>query len=332
MTTATRKRRWAPSAVTRELIFNIVVFVAVVTLCGAYLAIAVYRWNPLEKTSTVTMKLSDTNLILDGTGVFVNGVRVGAVSNVDLTPAGASVRLTYPADVKIPVDTPLQIGLQSALGEPYLNFMPSATAGPFLRDGDTVAARNIAEPESIPGIFDQMQNMLAVVAVDPLADLLRTAWEALEGTDEATGRISDGTRLIAGVLASRTPQVRAMFTATQRYNENLVWAMGAVPKFVDSWALILSNYSEVLRGAGVLVNKGHLYENLSGALDPLLQRLTDYLEKILPPTMDALGPIMPIVTALNQTIPQINLSEFLSDALQLFGAGDGVRVVVSPVK
>ena len=42
----------------------------------------------------------------------------------------------------------------------------------------------------------------------------------------------------------------------------------------------------------------------------------------MPPTMEALGPIMPIVTALNQTLPQINLSEFLSDALQLFGAGE----------
>ncbi|GED98733.1 MlaD family protein [Gordonia crocea] len=320
------------SPVTRELIFNVVVFVTVVSVCAVYLAVAVYRWNPLEKTSTVSMAVRDTNLILDGTGVFVSGVRVGRVSQVELTPDGATVRLTYPADLKIPVNTPLQIGMQSALGEPFLNFTPTATAGPYLRDGDVVAVRNIAEPESIPGIFDQMQNMMAVVAVDPLAKVLRTAWIALEGTDEAAGRISDGTRLIAGILASRTPQIRAMFEATQRYNQNLVWAVGSVPKFLESWSKIFGNYTYVLHGAGVLVNQGHLYENLSGVVDPFLQRLTVYLEKILPPTMDALGPIMPVITALNQTIPQINLSEFLSDALQLFGAGNGMRVVVTPVK
>lgn len=70
----------------RELLFNVVVFVTVVALCGAYLAVSVYRWNPFEKTTTVTMKVSNTNLILDRTGVFLSGVRVGSVSAVDLTP------------------------------------------------------------------------------------------------------------------------------------------------------------------------------------------------------------------------------------------------------
>ncbi|MFT4201703.1 MlaD family protein [Gordonia sp. (in: high G+C Gram-positive bacteria)] len=318
------------SKVNRELLFNIITFVTVVAVCGAYLAISVYRWHPFEKTSTVSMKLKDTNLILDKTGVFLSGVRVGEVSDVDITPEGATVKMTYPASTKIPSTTSLSIGMQSALGEPYINFEPTSTSGPYLRDGDTVAADKVAEPESIPGMFDHFQDMMSVVAVDPLAGLLRESWEALDGTDEAMGRLSDGSRLIAGVLASRTPQIRSMFSATQRYNQNLMWAMGAVPTFLDSWSKILWNYGDVLNGVGALVNKGQLAENLK-VLNPFLSKLTDYLVKILPPTMDALGPIMPIVTALNQTIPQINLSEFLSDAMQLFGAGNGMRVVVSPV-
>lgn len=111
----------------------------------------------------------------------------------------------------------------------------------------------------------------------------------------------------------------------------MAWAVGAVPPFIDSLAKILSAYTGTLGGVGVLVNKGGLYENLHQTIDPLLVKLNKYLAEILPPTMDALGPIMPIVTALEQTIPQINISEFLSDALQLFGAGNGMRVVVSPV-
>ncbi|GAA3048981.1 hypothetical protein GCM10010528_30170 [Gordonia defluvii] len=325
--------RWTVSPVTRELIFNIITFVTVVALCGAYLAVFVYRWNPFEKTSTVTMNVRDTNLILDKTGVFVSGVRIGAVSAVDLTPEGASVKLTYPTTMKIPVNTPLEIGMQSALGEPYINFMPAgATGGPYLRDGDVVAARNVGEPESIPATFEQMQTMMSVVAVDPLAAVLRESWQALNDTDEATGRISDGSRLLAGIFASRVPKIRAMFAATQRYNENLLWTVGAVPKLVDSLAVVLSEYAGTLNAVGVLVNKGGMYENLSGTIGPNLEKATDYLVKILPPTMDALGPIMPIVSALNQTIPQINLSEFLSDALQLFGSGNGMRVVVTPVK
>lgn len=233
--------------------------------------------------------------------------------------------------MKIPATTPLEIGMQSALGEPFINFMPTTVSGPYLRDGDVVAAKNVGEPRSIPAMFDDMQNMASVMAADPLAKVLREAWIGLNGTDEATGRISDGSRLIAGVIAARIPKIRKLFESTQRYNANLLWAAGAMPGFVDSLAQILRAYTTTLGGAGVLINKGKLYENMHDTLNPFLVKLTDYLAEILPPTMDALGPIMPIVTAVNERIPPINLSEFLSDALQLFGAGDGMRVVVTPV-
>ncbi|HNP56912.1 MAG TPA: MlaD family protein [Gordonia sp. (in: high G+C Gram-positive bacteria)] len=315
----------------KELVFNIITFVVVVALCSAYLAVSVYRWNPFEKTTTVTMKVSDTNLILEKTGVFVSGVRVGSVRAVNLTPEGASVDLAYPASMKIPSTTPLEIGMQSALGEPFINFAPTSLGGPYLRDGDVVAAKFIGEPQSIPAVFDQMQDMMSVMAAEPLASVLREAWVGLDGTDEATGRISDGTRLIAGIIASRMPKIRAMFESTQHINDNMLWAVGAMPGFLDSVAKIVTSYTETLTAAGVLVNRGQLYENLRDSVNPFLSKLTDYLAKIMPPTMEALGPIMPIVTALNQTLPQINLSEFLSDALQLFGAGNGMRVIVTPV-
>lgn len=315
----------------KELVFNIVTFVIVVALCSAYLAVSVYRWNPFEKTTTVTMKVSDTNLLLEKSGVFVSGVRVGSVRAVNLTPEGASVDLAFPASMKIPSTTPLEIGMQSALGEPFINFVPTNLGGPYLRDGDVVAAKNVGEPQSIPAVFDQMQDMMSVMAAEPLAGVLREAWVGLDGTDEATGRISDATRLIAGIIASRTPKIRAMFAATQHINDNLLWLVGAMPGFLDSLTKILTSYTVTLKGVGVLINKGQLYKNMHDTVNPFLSKVTDYLAMIMPPTMEALGPIMPIVTALNQTLPQINLSEFLSDALQLFGAGNGMRVVVTPV-
>lgn len=156
----------------REIVINAVVFVTVIALAGWYLATSVYDWTPWEKSKTVTMRVHNTNLVLTGTGVCVNGVPVGAVHGVTLTPDGAELSLRYPAAQNIPSNATVAIGLQSALGEPYINFVPGPSESPPLPDGAVVDANQISEPESIPGIFRQISLLSQVVSVDPVAGVL----------------------------------------------------------------------------------------------------------------------------------------------------------------
>ncbi|GAB20378.1 Mce family protein [Gordonia effusa NBRC 100432] len=316
-------------SVKKELSINVVTFAVVILVCGIYLASQVYRWNPVQEYSTVSMEVRNTDLVLRGTGVFVDGVRTGEVSDVRVTPTGATLTLRYPRDQRIARDTNVEISMQSALGEPYINFESAASAGPYLRDGDRIAAERIEQPESIPAIFDLITNLTSVIAADPMASLLHTAWEALEGTDQAWDDISHGSQLIARMLLSHSPQLRTMFVNTQRYSGDLGWLVSALPEFGSGLGVALDHYTIALRKVERLIVVTDLHTTLQQTLNPFLIRLNGYLAKILPPTMDAIGPLMPIATALNQTLPQINVSELLSNALQLFGSGKAARLVVT---
>ena len=178
-----------------ELALNVLAFATVIIVCGTYLATQAYHWKPLQDTKTAYVSLTDSNLILEDTGVFVSGIRIGKVADVRIKPDGATVVLEYDADNSLPADSVLSIGLQSALGEPYLNFTPGTSGGPSLKNGATIAAENLEEPESIPGIFNQISTMSSVFDAGPMSGILKSFAEALDGTEGSLDRITDGTAL-----------------------------------------------------------------------------------------------------------------------------------------
>nr|WP_246372513.1 MlaD family protein [Gordonia humi] len=307
-------------------------FAVVVVVCGGYLATQAYHWHPLANTKTAYVEVTDANLVLEDTGVFVSGVRIGSVADVRLQPEGATLVLEYDAQNRLPADSTLSIGLQSALGEPFLNFVPGTGRGGYLENGATVAADALDEPESIPGIFDRISTMSSLFAADPMSGILKTVSEALDGTQDSLDRISDGTRLVAAMLLSRSPRLRTMFANTQIYTSNLDWILEQLPLFSGGLGDIVVDFDTALDATGRLVNQGHLNSAMRDSLYPFLTRLNPYLRKILPEVMDALGPLLPIATAIDGTVPPIDMSAFLSQALELFGGGDGVRLVITQPK
>ena len=317
-------------SIRRELMLNILVFTAVMLAALGYLAFSVYKWSPFQQYDRVSMQVPDTDLVLSNTGVFVSGVRVGQVEKVDVVPTGAVLTLQVPHEQHIPAQSTVEIGLQSALGEPYVNFHPTGASGSYLRDGDQIATKNVDAPESIPGFFNQLTTLGNALAADPASGLLRTAWQALDGTDQSLGRISDGTRLISAVLLSRSAQLSSMFNNTQVYNSDLGWLINGLPPIGPQAEKLLDAYSGVLRGMEPAVHEAHLYESFHDNIDPFFANLNSKLKVILPNLADALDPIVPIIAAINETLPTINVSKFLSIALQLFGARGAARLVVIP--
>ncbi|MGO3326404.1 MlaD family protein [Gordonia sp. (in: high G+C Gram-positive bacteria)] len=312
-----------------ELALNVIAFATVIIVCGAYLATQAYHWRPLQDTKTAYVGVTDTNLVLEDTGVFVSGVRIGKVSDVRIQPDGATLVLRYDAANSLPADSVLSVGLQSALGEPYLNFAPGSRGGPALENGATIAAKNLDEPESIPGIFDKISTMSSVFDAGPMSGILESVAQALDGTEGSLDRISDGTRLVATMLMTHSPQMRRMFANTQVYTSDLDWVIKALPQFSGGLRDIVVKFLAALEATGDVVDKGHLNSAARDSLAPFLAKLNPYLADIVPPVMDAVGPLMPIAVAVDDTVPQIDMSAVLAQALKLLGGGDGVTLVIT---
>lgn len=313
----------------RELLLNTVAFLAVIALCAGYLLTQVFQRTPFERMHTAYMSVYDTNSILSGTGVFISGVRVGRVSDVRIVTDGAVLALEYDSRQRIPADSTVTIGLQSALGEPYLNIDPGDLDGPVLADGARIATDQVVEPESIPGIFEQISMLSTAVAAQPVAGILKTLSEALEGNEQEFDTISDATKLVSSLLLSKSGELRTMFANTQIYTADLDWILDTLPDFSSGLQEIVQKFIGALYATEDVVNRGRLNEVMRGAVHPFLQELIPYLEDLIPNAMDAVGPLMPIATALNDTVPQIDISELLARALAMFGAGDGMKLVIT---
>ena len=316
----------------RELLFNVLAFTAVIALCVAYLTTQVFKHSPFEHVNSAYMSVDDTHTILDGTGVFVSGVRVGRVSDVDIDRDGAVLKLEYDAQQRIPTDSTVTIGLQSALGEPYVNIEPGDLDGPVLADGARIGTDQISEPESIPGIFDEITALSTVVAAKPVAGILETLSEALDGTGPELDTITGATQMISQLLLAESGDLRKMFANTQVYTADLGWAVDTLPEFSTGLRDIIVKFMGALDATEDVVNRGRLNHVMRETLHPFLQELSPYLEDVIPNAMDAVGPLMPIATALNDTVPQIDISELLARALELLGAGDGMKLVITQPK
>lgn len=313
----------------RELLLNLAAFLVVIALCLGYLMTQVFSRTPWERMNTAYLNVASTNSILSGTGVFVSGVRVGRVSEVKIVPDGAVLALEYEPSQRIPADSTVTIGLQSALGEPYLNIEPGNANGPVLANGARFATEKVVEPESIPAIFEKITQLSSALGAEPMAGILKTLNEAFVGNEHELDTISEASKLVSGLLLEKSDELRTMFANTQIYTANLDWIVGILPDFSAGLKAIIEKFMGALYATEAVVNKGHLNEVMRGAVHPFLTQLMPYLETLIPNAMDAAGPLLPIASALNDTVPTINISELLARALEMLGAGDGMKLVIT---
>lgn len=313
----------------RELITNIVIFVVVIALCIGYLMFSVYHVSPGKKYTNVSMQLDNTYLIVPGTGVSMNGVKIGEVTSVTPNHDGALVKMKYAASYDISATSKVEIGQQSAIGEPYVDFEPQVMGGPMFTNGSTVNAAQVAQPQSIPHIFDQIQMLTTAFSAGPMAGIINTMYQALDGTQNAMPALQNGAQLLMGVLTSRQDEIRTMFANTQAYSSDMQWLADGIGGLGNTLGDALNTFRQVFKGVSTLVYQDHLYHNVIEVIDPFFTKLNAKLVTLWPNLVDTLAPFVPIAAAVNQTLPQIDVSALLSTALSMFGSDGAARLTVT---
>ena len=313
------------SHTSRTLLLNVAAFALVIGLGTSYLAFSVYHFNPGARTTSITMEVSDTSTALAGTGVFLNGIRIGRVTAVTPTPAGARISVAYPSTERIPHSSQVSIGQQSALGEPFIDFRPRSSTGPWFRSGDSVAPGQIAQKQSIPEIFATIKGVTTALSAGPLEGLLATLADALDGTTGSLNNIAIGTQMVSSLFQDHTEQLEKMFRGTQQYTAELGPVLDSFPTLSAGLQQFLKAVHRTDDALAPLV-QSNAFENLRNTIDPFIARLNPYLKDILPNVLDAVGPLLPIATAVNETLPQINLSDLLTRLLGVVGSDGAARI------
>lgn len=169
-------------------------------------------------TKTISARFTDSVGLFPGNRVDVLGVPVGRVTKV--TPQGTTVlvRMSVPADLKVPAGAQALIVPPSVITDRYVELTPAYTGGPVLAAGSLIPLERTRTPVEFDRVIhalDSLSNSLSADqrTVGAIRDALHVTAQnfagngdkvhrSIEGLAAALGTLSDDRQDISGLIHS----------------------------------------------------------------------------------------------------------------------------------
>lgn len=189
---------------TQLIIFAVIAVIGMTAAAISYLrvptALGIGRY-------AVTVELPNAGGLYRNANVTYRGDTVGRVREVRLDPDRVRAELSLESAVPVPSrDLAVAVRSVSAIGEQYLDLQPTTTEGPFLGDGDVIAAAQVTVPQEIGPVLDQAKAMLESVPRDKLRAVIDESAAAFAGKAPDLARLLDSTiSFVDQASAATTP-------------------------------------------------------------------------------------------------------------------------------
>ncbi|MFF2555980.1 MlaD family protein [Nocardia sp. NPDC058058] len=296
--------------------------IMVILLSGScYLAFGVARVDWSGRDIDAALLIPRSGGLLPRSKVLLSGVQIGQVGAVTHTADGVLVRVRVSDRYPIPVASTVRIEGLSGLGESYIEIEPGASAGPFLRDGQTLRGSGIATPVTIPEVAATATRLMRQLDPAALASIVDTFGQAMAGTDAVIPDLARATDLLAATLVSRTDLIRRMLVALQSRATDMDWAEPALVSASGPWADFGPRVSEVAAAIAAVIRAGDLPDSFlsedrnAPGLVPFLRELTDRLRQ-LGPDLAPLAPLVaPLYASATPLLQQLDLGSLIGQAL-----------------
>ncbi len=180
--------------ISRRTKVQLMIFVLITLLGVSYVGARYARLDRLVRDDayTVVAHFPDSGGIFAGAEVSYRGVRVGQVSQLELTDDGVDVYLDVEnAYDTIPADTLAVVGNRSAVGEQYVELQPQVDTKPYLTNDSEVAQENTRIPIATETLLTNLSNTVESVDKPALQTTVTELGAAFGGTGEDLQRIID---------------------------------------------------------------------------------------------------------------------------------------------
>jgi phospholipid/cholesterol/gamma-HCH transport system substrate-binding protein len=231
----------------------------------------------------VTVELSATGGLFEGSAVTYRGVRVGKVTRIVATATGAEATVTLSGDAEVPRDAHARVRSLSPVGEQYLDFQPSSAEGPYLDDGDRVSADATDIPASLSSTVVAVGKVLDQIDARKLRRLLVALSTGLGGTGDDLGNLLDQGQAVLADLDAAWPQTDRLLRNAGPVLDLPVSSesdLRALAKSSRSLAAFLRDYDPELRAT--LRRTPDEIKQLRALLDDVADVLPGFLRTALP--------------------------------------------------
>ena len=178
--------------ISRRTKAQLMVFVLITLVGVSYVGARYARLDRLffDDSYRVVAHFEESGGIFEGANVSYRGVTVGQVGDMQVTDEGVDVILRIDDDSEpIPEDTDALVANRSAVGEQYVDLLPNAESGPYLRDESEIALENTDVPIPTTQLLVDLDRMVNSVDKDSMRTVVSEMGKAFNGTGESLGRL-----------------------------------------------------------------------------------------------------------------------------------------------
>ncbi|TSD98608.1 MCE family protein [Gordonia rubripertincta] len=237
------------------LVGNIGLVLVMVVGLG-YLSLGTLRWEPLAGKYELTIEFPISGGLQETSGVTLRGARIGEVDTIRVEPDSVTVKVSVDDRYKINRNTQVSALGLSAAGEQYVDFQPTTSEGPYLKDGDVIEAG---------------QTKVTV----PFSDLLESSLELIQQIDPAQLRSAVDNLKIALYSEDGSNDLEVLFDSGGTIFARLYTALPETTKLIQNAGTIFKTTADIQPDFGTTVSGLSDLINAAAASDKELRTLLD---------------------------------------------------------
>ena len=234
--------------ITRQTKIQLAAFLALALLGMSYLG---FKYVGLDRVLlgsgyNVAADFKDSGGIFVNAEVTYRGVAVGRVSDMKLLKDGVRVVLNIkPGAAPIPADADAVVSTRSAVGEQYVNLLPHANKGPYLKDGSVIPESRTSIPVPVQELLLNLDTLAGSINKDNLRVVVDELGKAFDGSGNSLGRLIDNGDLLLARAQTSLPQTLKLIDDSQTVLGRQVAARSAI----QTWAANLRLFTDTLRSS-----------------------------------------------------------------------------------
>ena len=207
--------------------------------------------------------------VLPNAEVTYLGVAHGRVTDVSRIPDGVRVEVAIHRGKQIPEGSSAAILRKSAIGEPYIDFVPpdgyEGDDGPFLGDGFQVPMDRTSVPLEFSELLRSASALVASVPPESVATLVRELGIGLAGRTESLRQLAESGDRLSETLAARTEAIDRLSENNTRLTRVVTEHRGSLGQSLTDLAALAKSLRAAEGDVSLLLEHG----------DELLTRTAD---------------------------------------------------------
>jgi phospholipid/cholesterol/gamma-HCH transport system substrate-binding protein len=165
----------------------------------------------VDQGYVVSADFVDSGGIFEGAEVTYRGVPVGKVADLQLIEDGVQVDLRLRPGTQVPAGTKAVVANRSAVGEQYVDLLPTRDGAPYMDAGDTIPQAQTAIPVSPTELVVNLDDFVTSLDTEDLAVVLSELGTAFgDGAGESLQQILDDGDILTRAALESLPETTTL--------------------------------------------------------------------------------------------------------------------------